>query len=152
MSSTAEAQLCHIRKTLTAWDPCDNITPMRLLVATAFLLSFCALSQDAPKKGPPPEPKNLKILKGETREQVIATMRAFRVALGVECVHCHVQGDFASDENPKKEVARNMIVMAREINGKFPDGKRHVSCYTCHRGATVPALAPPEAAPAAPKQ
>ena len=47
---------------------------------------------------------------------------------------CHVQGDFASDDNPKKETARMMLGMAREINAKFPDGKRHVSCYTCHRG------------------
>ena len=45
-----------------------------------------------------------------------------------------MQGDFASDDNPKKETARMMLSMAREINAKFPDGKRHVSCYTCHRG------------------
>jgi hypothetical protein len=56
-----------------------------------------------------------------------------------------VQGDFASDANAKKEVARNMLLMAREINGKFPDGKRHVSCYTCHRGATTPVVEPPDA-------
>src|SRR5260370_4994579 len=123
---------------------------MRFLVATAFLFSFCALSQDARKKGRTPEPKNLKLLKAETREQVIATMRSFRTALGVECVHCHVQGDFASDDNPKKEIARNMLVMAREINAKFPDGKRHVSCYTCHRGAKEPLVAPPPPDAAAP--
>jgi photosynthetic reaction center cytochrome c subunit len=62
-------------------------------------------------------------------------------------VYCHVQGDFPSDDNPKKETARMMLTMAREINSKFPDGKRHVSCYTCHRGATEPAIEPP-AAPA----
>jgi hypothetical protein len=39
------------------------------------------------------------------------------------------------------------LMMARDINSKFPDGKRHVSCYTCHRGATEPATEPP-AAPA----
>jgi len=36
--------------------------------------------------------------------------------------------------------------MSHEINAKFPDGKMHVTCYTCHRGATEPASAPPEAA------
>jgi hypothetical protein len=36
-----------------------------------------------------------------------------------------------------------MITMARDINGKFPDGKQHVRCYTCHRGSTEPATEPP---------
>jgi len=70
-------------------------------------------------------------------------MRAFNAGLGVQCTYCHVQGDFASDENPKKETARMMITMAREINAKFADGKQHVTCYTCHRGATEPATAAP---------
>ena len=116
---------------------------MRLILAVALMLPVCALAQEGQKKGPPPEPKNLKILKPENRQDLIATMRSFSAALGVQCNHCHVQGDFASDENPKKEVARNMLTMAREINGHFSDGKRHVSCYTCHRGQTTPAIAPP---------
>jgi hypothetical protein len=56
-----------------------------------------------------------------------------------------VQGDFASDENPKKDTARMMLTMTRDINTKFTDGKRHVGCYTCHRGATEPLLQPPDA-------
>lgn len=75
-------------------------------------------------------------------------MRAFQAALGVKCQYCHVEGDFASDDNPKKEIARKMIVMAHEINSKFPDGKMHVTCYTCHRGATEPATAPGAPEPA----
>ena len=96
------------------------------------------------KKGPSPfeNPKNLKVLPAEGLQP---TMRAFAGALGVMCSYCHVQGDFASDDNPKKETARMMMVMGREINAKFPDGKQHVSCYTCHRGATEPPTAPPAA-------
>ena len=75
-------------------------------------------------------------------------MRAFTVALGVRCEYCHVRGDFASDENAKKNVARGMIEMEHQINGHFPDGKMHVSCYTCHRGAAEPAVAPPAPPPA----
>jgi hypothetical protein len=113
-----------------------------------LLVPVCLSAQEKEgKKGPPPTPKNLKILTGESGEQVIMTMRAFRTALGVQCTFCHVQGDFASDDNPKKETARMMLTMAREINAKFPDGKRHVTCYTCHRGMTEPATEPP-AAPA----
>src|SRR6266700_4236459 len=126
---------------------------MRLLIAAVLLMPVFGLAQDdpkaAPKKAAMPEPKNLKILKGQTGEQVLETMRSFRTALGVQCTYCHVQAeggppDFASDENPKKEVGRTMLLMAREINAKFPqDGKRRVSCYTCHRGAAIPLTAPP---------
>jgi len=109
---------------------------MRLTFAVLFL-SLAAFGQH-------PEPKNLKILPAD--ENLIPTMRSFTAALGVKCDFCHVQGDFASDDKHHKEIARHMISMAKEINGKFPDGKTHVTCYTCHRGATEPATAAPEAA------
>jgi photosynthetic reaction center cytochrome c subunit len=58
-------------------------------------------------------------------------------------------GDNASDENPKKLVARKMIEMVNDINAKFPDGKAHVTCYTCHRGKNIPDMVAPPAAPPA---
>ena len=123
---------------------------MRLLriVCPLLLIFGVALfaQEEKKKKGPSPfdNPQNLKILttKGaELRE----TMQGFNAALGVMCTECHVQGNFASDENPKKETARMMLTMAREINGKFPDGKQHVRCYPCHRGSTEPATEAPKA-------
>jgi hypothetical protein len=89
-----------------------------------------------------PAPKNLKLL---TPEELMPAMHAFRTALGVKCDFCHVPNDYASDDKPHKEIARKMIVLARDINSKFPDGKMHVSCFTCHRGAEEPLMAPPEA-------
>ena len=77
-------------------------------------------------------------------------MGAFRTALGVQCTYCHVAGDFASDENAKKSIARNMLRIAADINAGFPDGQRHVTCYTCHRGEAVPKTEAP-APGAAPK-
>jgi hypothetical protein len=120
------------------------MTLMRYLLAFAMLLPLCAQPpQEGQKKGPP-APKNLKILKPE---EVGPAMRSFTIALGVNCNFCHVQGDRASDENPKKNVARMMIAMAREINAKFPDAaeKPKVTCYTCHRGKNEPETAPPAA-------
>jgi hypothetical protein len=117
---------------------------MRFLLAVVLLIAPVFLSAQE-KKGPPPTPKNLKVLTGESPEQVIATMRNFASALGQKCSFCHVQGDFASDDNPKKDIARMMLTMARDINSKFPDGKRHVTCYTCHRGMTEPATEAPAA-------
>jgi photosynthetic reaction center cytochrome c subunit len=89
--------------------------------------------------------KNLKIIKDE---EVGPMMRAFTLSLGVRCDYCHIQGNFASDENPKKETARMMITMAHDVNARFPDGKVHVSCYTCHRGKTMPETEIPAPAPA----
>lgn len=124
---------------------------MRALVALLFLIPLCAQppQEGAPKQGggrPAPTPKNLKVLKVEP-QQLMGVMRSYTTALGVRCDHCHAAPpDFASDSNPKKEVARHMITMLAEINAKFPDGKEHVSCYTCHRGEVTPKMA---AAPAA---
>jgi hypothetical protein len=108
-----------------------------------MLLSLSAQEkkEDA-KKQPPPPPTNLKVLKVKTGPEVGQVMRTFTAGLGVQCVYCHVQGNFANDENPKKETARHMIRMTQEINAKFPDGKMHVSCYTCHRGEAEPKTAP----------
>lgn len=111
-------------------------------------------AQDPPPPPPPPggrpqmpAPKNLKLLQPA---ELMPTMNFFRNSLGVQCSFCHVRGDFASDENPKKAMARTMIVMARDINAKFPDGKTHVTCYTCHRGASEPLIAPATATPPGP--
>lgn len=112
-----------------------------------LFLSLAAFGQEPPAGPPPgrmpaPPPKNLKILQPE---HVMEAMHAFRVALGVRCDFCHVQGDFAADDKPHKEIARKMLTMTHEINTHFPDGKMHVTCYTCHRGAEEPATKPAEA-------
>ena len=67
---------------------------------------------------PPPAAKNLSLLAPDS--DIPFVMRSFTQALGVQCVYCHVQGDFASDANPKKEVARKMIAMVRQIDASFP--------------------------------
>jgi photosynthetic reaction center cytochrome c subunit len=119
---------------------------MRRFLPTLLAIPLFLLAQDAPtppqKKGMMGPPKNLKLLKPET---LLPAMQAFRIALDQQCSYCHVMGNFASDDNPKKITARHMIEMVSEINAKFPDGKEHVTCYTCHRGTTVPVTTPPPA-------
>jgi hypothetical protein len=109
----------------------------------------------------PPDPTNLQVLpKDIPKPQLVQMMRGFTQGLGVRCEHCHAgegndlsKFDFASDVKPAKLAARQMIVMAREINTKllagFPPGRDEatpaVTCYTCHRGQTKPLTArPPE--------
>jgi hypothetical protein len=134
-----------------------TVPTILLLCSTAmFTLSMFTMSMLGQGRGgggqaapiPPGPPKNLRVLPADTNIQ--QTMGAFRTALGVQCTYCHVQGDFASDDNAKKSMARNMIRIAADINAGFPDGKRHVTCYTCHRGEAVPKMeaAAPKATPA----
>jgi photosynthetic reaction center cytochrome c subunit len=90
-----------------------------------------------------PPPKNLQIL---TPQTLMPAMRSFTQALGVQCSFCHVQGDFSSDQKETKKTARMMLKMVRKINAdNWTDGKRHVACYTCHRGAEMPLTEPPAA-------
>jgi hypothetical protein len=121
---------------------------MRLFGSLATFAIFTGLllaqpPQQGAKKGPPPPPKNLQVLTVD--ELHSGVMRKYAAALGGNCQMCHMQGDNASDENPHKLVARTMIKMTKEINAKFPDGKEHVTCYTCHRGSHEPLMAPPAA-------
>jgi Photosynthetic reaction centre cytochrome C subunit len=122
------------------------ISPMRILAMLALLVLALgaqdAPKQEAPKKAPPANPTNLKVLKVTTGPEVSQIMRTFTAGLGVQCIYCHVQGNFASDDNPKKATARRMIEMMQKVNTGFGDGKMHVSCYTCHRGEPEPKTAP----------
>ena len=118
-----------------------------MMIAVFCLCPLFAQQPESAPRRPPPEPKNLKVLKIPASE-LIPTMRAYAAALGVQCNFCHVQGNFASDEKHEKEIARMMITMAHDINEKFQDSKVHVTCYTCHRGEAVPKTAAAPAAPA----
>lgn len=101
----------------------------------------------------PEKPENLRVLPSDfTGRQLSAVMRGFASALGVRCSHCHVgeEGqpldtfDFASDENPKKNVARTMLRLLGVVNDSLdtfdPSGPERVNmwCHTCHRGRPRP--------------
>jgi len=90
---------------------------------------------------------SVKILKGLTAPQFEGEMQQMNVALGVACGFCHVRGNFASDDNPRKPTARRMLEMTQTINRQFfPDYRPaaeesslgRVTCYTCHQGEQRP--------------
>ena len=89
--------------------------------SVVFLLVCGAVfAQQAGDRGKAPEsaPKNLKVLAANT--DIPFAMQNFCQALGVQCTYCHAQDDYASDANPKKETARKMIVLVRQIDPSFP--------------------------------
>lgn len=103
---------------------------------------------------PMPKATNLQVLpKDMAVPDLLALMRSYTAALGVECEFCHAadpktrKTNFASDTNPDKGIARIMITMTREINAKYvsqindPDATpadKTVTCGTCHRGNSMP--------------
>ncbi len=86
--------------------------------------------------------KNIQALKGVPADQLIPAMQFVSASLGVECGFCHVEGAFEKDDKKPKQTARKMIEMMFAINKDNFDGKREVTCYSCHRGATEPVSTP----------
>jgi hypothetical protein len=127
---------------------------MRLiLVGLAAFVASERLSAQASGKFPPDSLVNVQVFSRETPvTQVIAAMRNFAGGLGVRCQFCHVgeegmplaRFDFASDDKREKVVARHMMRMVQEINGRLdtiperPTPTVEVTCATCHRGVSRP--------------
>ncbi len=119
---------------------------LRVLFVPGLLATMClALLAEEPQgrgRGRGGGGGNVQVLGGANLPE---TMQSFVQALGLldkgTCTYCHVE-DRASDEKRPKQVARRMITMMRAINGTFPDGQQHVTCYTCHRGNTTPLTEP----------
>ena len=86
--------------------------------------------------------KNVQILKDLPASRFMDAMRSFSMSLGVECDHCHEQGNFASDDKPAKIMGRKMLTMTHNINDQTFAGKMVVRCYTCHRGHAEPQSTP----------
>jgi tetratricopeptide (TPR) repeat protein len=76
---------------------------------------------------------------------LLAEMQGYATALGVACEHCHTAPANSPEPQPKKDLAREMIAMTRDLNtrillatGKAPTEATRVECATCHRGVTIP--------------
>lgn len=98
--------------------------------------------------------RNLKVLpKDITDAKLDSIMKTYNIALGVTCDFCHVKGksieeglNFASDAEPMKENAREMMRMVIDINQKNfyfdknerPEYLHTITCKTCHRGEPFP--------------
>lgn len=111
------------------------------------VLAAVVLAAPATAQTRRPRPlENIRTLKGWTGEEVRAEMQLMAQALGVKCDHCHVQGNFASDEKRTKIVARRMIDLTTSLNADYFADKApaagsklgRVTCYTCHQGAATP--------------
>ncbi len=91
---------------------------------------------------------NITEYKGVTAERLLRIMEfGFTRSLGVNCTHCHVAGQWDSDDKGAKETARAMSRMVIAINNEYlkkiptlNSANPSVNCTTCHRGQKRPAL------------
>jgi tetratricopeptide (TPR) repeat protein len=81
----------------------------------------------------------------QPRADVMANMQAISQALGVSCEYCHSAPRGSGLPEPKKDIARAMMAMTRQINAsvqaatsKSGSEVTTVECITCHRGVPVP--------------
>ena len=137
------------------------------LIAAVFIAACAAINQQKAQKPTADnlEFHNLRVLPPNiTHDELIATMRGIARSLGTRCNHCHVANppgakeefDYPSDAKPEKKVARTMLRMVRNINGEYISkvnaNGQTVTCFTCHRGHTVPETQTAEASPTPPPQ
>jgi len=137
-----------------------NSLPKKKILVCSLAAGLMVFGSLAFREAPQPEhpgPSNLKVLpKNIDHTQLIAIMHDFEQALNYRCGDCHASDpadpkhiDFASDANPKKDVARHMMKMMMRINKKFfkvkgsfaanyVNAKYEVTCYTCHHGSEHP--------------
>jgi tetratricopeptide (TPR) repeat protein len=136
----------------------------RVLLPALWLLAVPALLQAQGRGGGQPL-KNLQVLPKEmSRQEVTALMRTFALGLGVRCEFCHQEAadaaaggggrggfgggpplDYALDTKETKKVAREMLKMVNDINGKYLAAlgrtiadRDRVTCETCHHGLSKP--------------
>jgi photosynthetic reaction center cytochrome c subunit len=116
-------------------------TTLTTLVLTGVLALTIASAQSPVKKAPEAF-KNIQILKDLDQDQLQPAMQLIASSLGVECAYCHVQGAPEKDDLPNKVAARKMIAMTNDLNKSAFDGRRQITCFSCHRGAHFPVQVP----------
>ena len=80
------------------------------------------------------EPKNVQLLKGMTRQQVVQVMREWEAALGVECNFCHVR---PFEQDTARKITARIMLRDYVMGMKHKDGSA-VSCKDCHNGQATP--------------
>lgn len=120
-------------------------------ITLALLLIISSGNESRAQNKKDDKPVNLKVLPANIgAKELDQLMDSYSIALGVYCNFCHgdpkdkstKHTDFAADVNPKKDVAREMIKLANNINNNLLNGARaydkrivNVSCVTCHHGS-----------------
>ena len=86
--------------------------------------------------------QNVQVLMDAPAEQLALIMQATAGSLGVDCEYCHVGEAWHLDDPPAKRTARDMMRMLGSVSETYFEFLEVPSCWTCHRGSTVPQYEP----------
>jgi hypothetical protein len=127
-----------------------TLTALNVTVGTLKAHSTHGLQHSSPEVAQPSQTpkkaeeqfKNIQVLKGIPAEELFPTMQFVSASLGVNCEFCHVKNAFEKDDKKPKQTARKMMEMMFAINKENFEGRRDVTCYSCHRGNAMPMAIP----------
>jgi hypothetical protein len=130
---------------------------IRLLLLTfswlslAFFLTASRIS-DYPFRGTRwgvAEETRRKFFRTETEAEIKKAMKKMAADIGVKCVYCHNEKNYASEEKPEKDFARTKLGLVRWLNDKYRPANAdwQYSCYTCHHGRVKPVPSAPPVIP-----
>ena len=126
-------------------------------ITVASFVAFIVLGGTV-LNSPVQKERNLKVLPRDiSDEKLDSIMHVYNKALGVTCNFCHFKPptlafgskdtlDFASDKEPMKENARDMMRMVIDMNSKYfyfdknkkPEYLTTITCKMCHQGQAMP--------------
>jgi tetratricopeptide (TPR) repeat protein len=76
------------------------------------------------------------------QQDISATMQVIAQSLGVTCNYCHSAERGSGQPEPKKDIARQMMAMTRDLTARVQQATGNpaakVECITCHRGVPIP--------------
>ena len=118
-----------------------RLTSLSVLIVAA--LPFVLAAQQTSTDEPTCEQvyKNIQVFKGVPAKDLIPSMEFMAASLKVKCSFCHEKDDFAA-ETQGKETGRHMVLLQRDINTKFFNGRLSVTCMSCHNGREHPSSTP----------
>lgn len=84
--------------------------------------------------------KSIKVLNEMPADQMGKVMNMMSASLGVECKFCHASNDadYEKEGFEHKDIARQMLKMAFELNKNYFNGRPEINCNTCHQGKSHP--------------
>ncbi len=87
------------------------------------------------------------LLRGMPADEFWDIMGMFAASLGKDCVDCHALAavdnwEAFAEDTPMLRTARGMINMVNAINRDNFGGLQYVTCFTCHRGTSIPEIIP----------
>ncbi len=105
---------------------------MARMLVLIVLIALRAVTQTTPPATQPAAPEH-------------ARSKEYNRALGVECTHCHVEGNYADASKPVFDFASRMARMTKGLSEGPLKDLGGVTCWSCHRGRVTPARLPRDA-------